>query len=115
DVDGLREASSALQHADIAVADFDEACATAGAGDVVYLDPPYVPLSKTSSFTAYAEGRFGEEEHRRLASAFIALVDRGAWALLSNSDTPFTRELYDGFKIATVDANRAINSKGEKR
>jgi len=112
---GLRSASRALSCAEIAVADFEDSCATATAGDVVYLDPPYIPLSPTANFTAYAEGRFGEEEHKRLASTFAKLVDRGAYALLSNSDTELSRTLYAGFKQVSVEANRAINSKADKR
>lgn len=115
DAAGLRNASRALALAEIAVSDFEPACAAATAGDVVYLDPPYLPLSPTSSFTSYAEGRFGEAEHRRLAEAFAGLVDRGAYALLSNSDTELSRSLYDGFKLVTVEATRAINSKADKR
>jgi len=114
DVEGLTHASKALQIADIAVADFAETCAGVGVGDVVYLDPPYVPMSKTSNFTSYS-GRFDEAEHRRLAATFAELVERGAFVLLSNSDTKLSRSLYTGYKIATVEATRAINSKVDKR
>lgn len=112
---GLRRASHALSLADIAVADFGETCSDVETGDVVYLDPPYLPMSRTASFTAYARDRFGEDEHRRLANVFTEVVDRGAFALLSNSDTKLSRELYTGFKIATVPATRAINSKADRR
>lgn len=105
----------ALRRAEIEVADFEDACKDVGAGDVVYLDPPYLPLSRTSSFTSYASSRFGEEEHRRLAKVFESIVEAGAFALLSNSDTPLSRELYAHFKTHTVEASRAINSKGDKR
>jgi DNA adenine methylase len=114
DPDGLRAASAALSLAEIEIADFEETCSGASAGDVVYLDPPYLPLSKTASFTAYSGG-FGEEEHRRLSSTFARLVDAGAFALLSNSDTKLSRSLYAGFKIATVEATRAINSNPDRR
>jgi DNA adenine methylase len=115
DVENLRAASKALARATIEVSDFEAAIENAGANDVVYLDPPYLPVSKTANFTAYAQDRFGEEEHRRLANAFVQLVDRGAFALLSNSDTKLSRDLYKGFKIETVEATRAINSKAERR
>lgn len=114
DVEGLTHASKALQIADITVADFAETCAGVGVGDVVYLDPPYVPVSKTASFTSYS-GRFDEAEHRRLAETFEHLVDLGAFVLLSNSDTKLSRGLYTGYKITTVEATRAINSKVDKR
>jgi DNA adenine methylase len=115
DEEGLRAASIALRRASIEVADFEAACEGVGPGDVVYLDPPYLPVSRTASFTSYASSRFGEEEHRRLAAVFAKIVDAGAFALLSNSDTPLSRELYAAFKTHVVEAQRAINSKGDKR
>lgn len=114
DVEGLSHASKALQIAEISVADFAVTCAGVGVGDVVYLDPPYVPMSKTSSFTSYS-GRFDEPEHRRLSDTFNELVELGAFVLLSNSDTKLSRSLYTGFKITTVEATRAINSNVAKR
>jgi DNA adenine methylase len=114
DPDALRRVSQSLQIADIVVADFEESCARAVAGDVVYLDPPYVPVSKTASFTSYS-GRFDEKEHQRLAETFARLVDAGAFVLLSNSDTELSRSLYAGFKIDTVNATRAINSRADRR
>jgi DNA adenine methylase len=71
-------------------------------------------VSPTANFTSYS-GRFGEEEHERLARVFRELVDRGAVVLLSNSDTKLSRSLYAGFKITTVEATRAINSRADKR
>lgn len=115
DAEGLRNASRALALAEIACADFEEACKEVGPGDAVYFDPPYLPLSKTSSFTSYAKEAFGPDEHRRLARVFGEVVDAGAFAILSNSDVPLARELFEGFKVATVEATRSINSKGEKR
>ncbi|MBL8715089.1 MAG: DNA adenine methylase [Myxococcales bacterium] len=115
DPEGLRAASKALARAELRVTDFAEACADAGPGDVVYFDPPYLPLSPTSNFTSYAKAGFGEAEHRRLAEVFAGCVARGAYVLLSNSDMPLARELFDGFRIVTVQATRAINSKGDSR
>jgi len=115
DPEGLRAASKALARAELRVADFAEACADAGPGDVVYFDPPYLPLSSTSNFTSYAKAGFGEPEHRRLAEVFAGCVARGAYVLLSNSDVPLSRELFDGFRIVTVQATRSINSKGDSR
>lgn len=114
DPDALRHVSKSLSIAEIVVADFEESCKRAVAGDVVYLDPPYVPVSKTASFTSYS-GRFADEEHTRLAGVFASLVDAGAFVLLSNSDTELSRSLYQGFKIDTVEATRAINSRADRR
>jgi DNA adenine methylase len=114
DPDALRNVSRALSIAELVVADFEDSCNKAVAGDVVYLDPPYVPVSKTASFTSYS-GRFDEASHARLAQTFASLVDRGAFVLLSNSDTELSRSLYEGFKIDTVNATRAINSRADRR
>ncbi|MBT3822363.1 MAG: DNA adenine methylase, partial [Nitrospinaceae bacterium] len=84
-------------------------------GDFVYLDPPYQPLSKTASFTAYTAGGFGENEQRHLAEICRGLDKLGARFMLSNSDTPLIREIYKGFDIQKVLAARAINATASKR
>lgn len=86
-------------------------------GDFVYFDPPYHPLSTSSSFTAYSKGGFGEEGQRALAMVFATLARRGVKVLLSNSFTLLTRKLYDqkGLRLEVVAANRAINSKADGR
>lgn len=102
---------------DILNGDFEEAVAGAKAGDFIYFDPPYDPLSKTSSFTSYDKNNFGEKEQIRLRDTFIRLYEKGCYVLLSNSDTEFINDLYQlaGIDIVKVDANRSINSKGDKR
>jgi DNA adenine methylase len=115
DAANLRKAAQALAHVELEVADFEELCTKALPGDAVYLDPPYLPLSKTSSFTAYDKASFGIEEHWRLARCFAELKKRRVAAVLSNSDTPRTRRMYDGFQMEIVHAVRNINSKADKR
>jgi len=110
DPDRLLAARDALQGVSVEVADFDQSCRAAKPGDVVYLDPPYLPVSKTASFSAYHSDAFGLPEHERLAKAFAKLVKRGVTAILSNSDTPETRELYAHFKPSGVQVRRPINS-----
>jgi DNA adenine methylase len=83
--------------------------------DFVYLDPPYDPVSYTSDFTAYTPNGFGRENQEQLANLYRKLSDRGCFVLLSNSNTPFIRELYSHFRIKEVDVQRAINCKGSKR
>lgn len=111
----LRMASELLQGTELTVADFTAALNHAKEGDFVYLDPPYFPLTKTASFTSYQKGAFLENEQRRLADKFKALDKNGCLLMLSNSDTPFIRELYQDYKIYTVKARRAINCVGSKR
>jgi DNA adenine methylase len=115
DVSGLQAANLALQSAELKVADFGAAVVKAATGDLVYFDPPYHPLSKTSSFTSYTAARFDDAEQRRLASVYRELDRRGCRAMLSNSDTPLIRELYRSFRLIEVLANRAINSKADGR
>ena len=83
--------------------------------DFVYFDPPYHPISTTSSFTGYSRYSFREEDQIRLKDTFSILASRGVKVMLSNSDCPFIRDLYQDFQIHTVLAARAINSKAKKR
>jgi DNA adenine methylase len=115
DAHGLRAASLALQRANLRLADFETAVEETQRGDLIYFDPPYQPLSKTSSFTAYTSDRFGEEEQRRLARIFRDLDRRGCYVMLSNSSAPLIRELYSEYNLIEVLANRAINSKANGR
>lgn len=92
------------------------------AGDFVYLDPPYVPASKTANFTAYTAGGFDAEQQRALRELVFELADRGVQLLLSNSATAEVRILYDepdarrvGLRTQLVPARRAINSRGASR
>jgi DNA adenine methylase len=115
DEENLRAVSQALQNVCLETADFESVLEHAKPGDFVYFDPPYDPLSKSSSFTAYAKGGFGEAEQRRLAGVFAELAGRGVKALLSNSATPLIEDLYRGFHIERVKATRAVNSKANGR
>ncbi|TET44731.1 DNA adenine methylase, partial [candidate division TA06 bacterium] len=81
----------------------------------IYFDPPYQPLSKTSSFTSYTSNSFGEDEQRRLSEVFKELDRRGCKVMLSNSHTKLVRKLYKGFKLEKVLAKRAINCKATGR
>merc|ERR1711939_1092617 len=83
-------------------------------GDLVYFDPPYHPLNKTSSFTSYS-GQFGSEEQTRLRDYFKKLDDMGVYVILSNSSAPFIREIYNEFNIIEIYCTRTINSKSNKR
>jgi DNA adenine methylase len=111
----LDAASETLQGTNIHNVDFEAAVEDTRRGDVVYFDPPYVPVSVTSNFTAYSREGFGPEAQERLRDCAQRLVKRGVHVLLSNSDTPFVRKLYQGFKIEEVQAPRRVNSKGAKR
>lgn len=113
----LRAASRVLRGVQLEVVDFEQACAEPSPGDAVYFDPPYVPLSKTSSFTAYHSTDFGEADHRRLAEQLSTLKKKRIAAVLSNSDTALTRELFErrGLDTERVWMTRSINSSSTGR
>ncbi len=111
----LRAASIALHDVDIRQGDFEQTTKLATAGDAVYFDPPYVPISDSSSFTSYHRSGFGPPEQERLLQVFEECGRRSVKALLSNSDCRITRALYARQDVVTVLASRAINSVGGKR
>ena len=115
DADRLRACSAALARAHLTHATFDHLVGAAREGDLIYLDPPYVPLSRTSSFAGYCDGSFDAADQERLAEAFRALDDRGCLLALSNSDTPEVRRLYRGYDIQPIVARRAIGAKASTR
>jgi hypothetical protein len=82
-------------------------------GDFIYLDPPYHPRSATADFTSYTQRGFDVTDQERLADVYQQLVRRGCAVLLSNSDTPFIRRLYRGWRIDSVLCPRAVNSTRE--
>lgn len=111
----LLAASRELQHADLAVEDFRDTLRKAARGSFVYVDPPYDPVSATANFTSYTREDFGKPEQQELAAVFAEAARRGAQLMLSNSETPFIRHLYSGFRTETVNARRAVNSNGSRR
>jgi DNA adenine methylase len=115
DADNLRAVSRALQGVTLLSGDFERCLDFAESGDLIYLDPPYHPLSDTAHFTSYTSDDFGIEDQRRLADLFRELDHRGCSVMLSNSYTGLIRELYDGYEQVQVRAVRAISSKGNKR
>lgn len=115
DAPNLRAVSRALQRCRVQQRHFAEILNTAKAGDFVYFDPPYAPVSKTANFTGYHKGLFDEQSQRELAGVFDELTRRNVKALLSNSDAALIHELYRKHRIETVMASRIVNSNAEKR
>jgi len=81
----------------------------------VYIDPPYDPVSDTSSFTGYSKNGFSRDDQIRLRECCDELHRKGLKFMLSNSATDFIREQYSAYDITTVQAKRAVNSDGAKR
>jgi DNA adenine methylase len=115
DQTNLEKVSRALSKATIFAADYSNVTENAHKGDFVYLDPPYDPVSSTSNFTGYTSNGFGNKNQEQLADVFKTLTSKDCLVLLSNSDTPFIRDLYSDFSIKEVGTQRAINCKGSKR
>ncbi len=117
DEENIRGIGQYLKATDITIrqGDFEEACNDVVAGDFVYFDSPYVPVSETANFTDYTKDGFSLEDHKRLAALYKRLSDMGVKVMLSNHDVPLVHELYDGFTIEEVEVRRAINSDASKR
>jgi DNA adenine methylase len=112
----LRACSEALANTDLRVGDFEAIASAAKRGDFVYFDPPYAPLSATSSFTSYTSNGFGIDEQTRLRDLARDLKRCGVHVLLSNSSAPAVRKLYSrGFEVFEVSATRMVNSKAGGR
>jgi len=116
----FRNVSALLQDAEIIATSFEDVLSRARPGDQIYCDPPYVPLSTTASFTAYAKAPFGPDEQKELARLARRAALRGATVVLSNHDLPVVRqELYPvdlGFEhVARPQVARAISRRGSGR
>lgn len=111
----LHAASTVLARAELRCSDYKMATRDANAGDFVYFDPPYDPVTSTANFTSYSANGFGEADQRELAATARQLIARGCRVMLSNSDTPLIRSLYKGLRIDRVRCARAINSNASKR
>lgn len=96
--------------------DFDAVMQTARSGDVVYCDPPYVPLSNSSNFTCYSAGGFDMPQQQRLADLAEQTRQRGIPVLISNHNTHFTRKAYrSANNIKRFAVRRFISCNGNKR
>ena len=115
DENNLINCSNLLQRTEIKHADFSEILKKVKKGDFVYFDPPYVPLSETSSFTSYTKDGFDMDMQLSLRDVCDELDSMGVKFLLSNSDTQFVNELYKNYNIKKVFASRQINANADGR
>lgn len=122
DEETIRADSALLQKVEILNGDFEATAIGVSPETFFYFDPPYRPLTQTSSFTAYATDGFDDKEQKRLADFCRQLNANGHQWLLSNSDPHnsnpndnFFEEAFDGFDINRVSASRMINSKADGR
>lgn len=113
----LRAISNYFNNNDITIlnGDYREAIKNLDRDSFIYLDPPYMPISTSSSFTGYTEGGFGYSSQIQLKEECDKLTRQGIRFVQSNSDCEVIRELYKDYKIKTVKAKRSINSVAVKR
>ena len=95
--------------------DYRKALSLCKAGDFVYLDPPYMPISSSSSFTGYTENGFDVSEQLTLKEECDKLNEKGVKFMLSNSDHELIKEIYVDYNIKIIKAKRVINSNAKKR
>ena len=102
---------------------FETVVQRARAGDLLYFDPPYAPLSATARFTGYTGRTFTLDDHTRLRDVAVTLAVRGCHVMVSNSSAPAIRALYEddprvpasGLRVHRLPARRAINSRADAR
>ncbi len=115
DEENLLAVSKALENFKIIYGSFEICLDYAEKGDFIYFDPPYYPISKTSSFTSYTKENFEEDSQQKLLNIFKKLDDRDCKLMLSNSYNEYIKNLYKDYKIITLNARRAINCNAAKR
>jgi len=106
--------SSILKNCELIYGDFEETCRNAKSGDLVYLDPPYIPVSNTSSFDSYLKGGFDISEQFRLRNFMNELSSKGIRIVMSNSNSEKTKNIYGdlpNFKTEEIDVRRLISAK----
>ena len=115
DIPNLRNCHTVLQTVDLLHTPFSSAPTDAKMGDLAYFDPPYVPVSATSSFASYTNSGFGYEEQEKLRDVALNLREKGVQVMLSNSDHEVVHDLYQDFDVRQIMVGRAINCKGNAR
>ena len=116
DEPNLRACAARLRKVTLDIGDFDQVAKRARAGDLVYFDPPYVPLSATSYFTSYTKDGFDMADQVRLRDLALTLKARGVHVRVSNSSAEAVYHLYEeGFEIIAVQARRDINCRPDGR
>ncbi len=103
------------QRAEFQLTDFTHCMQQAQQGDVIYCDPPYYPLSPSSNFTAYSTGGFNEQQQRDLAEIARDCRQRNIPVLISNHNTKFTLDVYNGATLEHFKVRRYISCNGKKR
>jgi DNA adenine methylase len=112
----LVKVSKRLRDSSISHSNFEESVESAKSGDLVYFDPPYIPLNDSSSFSQYAKADFGIKEQYQLSETIALLKSKSVNVILSNSDTEQSRLIFGThLNLYQIDAARAIAAKASSR
>jgi DNA adenine methylase len=114
DQDTLKNVSTALRGISIEAADVRDSLKRATAGDLVYLDPPYLPISDTSKFSGYTERRFRVHDLVELSDHCRELTKKGVHWVLSNRDNPMMREIFSHAKIVSFTTRRSVAAQNRR-
>lgn len=115
ELENILDNSRALRGAQLTASTFIDATKPAKSGDLVYFDPPYVPLSTTAAFTDYTKSSFGPEEQRQLRDVATNLISKGTTVVLSNSYSPEVKKLYKDFELHELSINRLVAASSASR
>lgn len=110
DIDNIKEIHDLLSQCNIMCGDFEGACETLQKGDFVFFDSPYY-----GTFDAYQAGGFSDKDHLRLKDLYDRLTNDGVYCMLTNSNEPYIKDLYNKYNIIKIDVKRMINSDGSNR
>ncbi|MBX7526997.1 DNA adenine methylase [Qipengyuania vesicularis] len=109
-------ARALLVRARIELGDFrDVLVDEARAGDLIFLDPPYIPVSQHSDFKRYTRTQFHDDDHREMAELVKLLSERGCETVVTNSNHPLVHDLYQGYHIEVIQSRRNVNSRASGR
>ena len=115
DEEEIKQFSKMIQTVEFKVSDFSDLLIHAKEGDFVYMDPPYVPISDTSSFTRYVKEAFGDNEHQKLRDVCDQLNNKKVNFLVSNSFCDRTKKLFDGYNFVEVEIQRSMAANNSSR
>ena len=114
----LNERVTGKRTLNLVTGDYRKTLSTAAAGDLVYCDPPYDPISTTSNFTSYSDVGFSRSNQLELRDEVLRLTSKGVYVLLSNSSTEFIQDIYGDssvFKLEKIQVRRAISASSDGR
>jgi len=112
----LETASKLLQGTEVILADYKVVLESyASAGDFIFLDPPYLPVSKYADFKRYTKEQFSDEDHIELSQEVDRLSSIGCHVVLTNSNHPLVHQLYSRYQISIHQTRRHISAKPQTR